>query len=111
MVYAAEAAALSVLEVRVHLDLPPDLIPDDYVLIGIETGRGPIETLETAPDDTRAFSDDWLRAARTPLLKVPSFIVQESANLLINPAHPAAAAMSIVHRRPFRFDERLWSAG
>ena len=36
MVYAASDAALAVLEVRVHLDLPPDLIPDDYVLLKLD---------------------------------------------------------------------------
>jgi RES domain-containing protein len=40
IVYCATSAALAVLEVRVHLDLPLDLLPDDYVLMQI-----------AAPDD------------------------------------------------------------
>jgi RES domain-containing protein len=35
-VYAASSAALAVLEVHVHLDLPLDLLPDDYLLLTIE---------------------------------------------------------------------------
>ncbi len=74
------------------------------------TSDGAIETLDAATGDARGFGDAWLRAARTPLLRVPSFIVPESTNLLINPAHPAVAAMTVAHRRPFQFGERLWSA-
>lgn len=42
------------------------------------------------------------------LLKVPSFIIAENSNPLINPLHPEAAQISIVQKRPFTFDERLW---
>jgi RES domain-containing protein len=108
LVYAAETAALAVLEVRVHLDLPPDLIPDDYQLIGIEIGDAMVETVDTLPDDPQAFGDQWLREARTPILRAPSFIVPESHNLLLNPAHPDSTGFSIASSRPFRFDERLW---
>ena len=33
MVYLAEHPALAALEVRVHLDLPFELLPDDFVLM------------------------------------------------------------------------------
>lgn len=108
MIYTAEAAALAVLEVRVHLDLTPDLLPDDYLLIGIETGDTPPEMVPTIPDDPASFGDDWLATRRSALLRVPSVIVPESANLLINPRHPGAETLRIVGRRPFRFDDRLW---
>jgi len=108
MIYAAEAAALAVLEVRVHLDLTPDLLPDDYVLTGIALDGLAVETLDTLPEAPQALGDAWLAEARTPVLRVPSFIVPESFNLLVNPAHSAAAALSIANQRPFRFDERLW---
>jgi hypothetical protein len=34
--YCAGTAALAVLEARVHLDLPLDLLPDDYVMMKVE---------------------------------------------------------------------------
>jgi RES domain-containing protein len=108
MVYAAETAALAVLEVRVHLDLTPDLLPDDYVLTAIECGDPAVETLDALPDDPQKFGDAWLTQARTPILKVPSLIVPESSNLLLNPAHPDAGLLAIASTRPFRFDARLW---
>ena len=108
MVYLASEAALALLEVRVHLDLPPELLPDDYVLVQVALDGLAIETVKAVPADAAGFGDSWLRACRTPVLRVPSLIVPESANLLLNPAHPAAAEARILNVRPFRFDARLW---
>ncbi|SFB95068.1 RES domain-containing protein [Bosea sp. CRIB-10] len=108
MLYTAENPALAILEVRVHLDLEPDLLPHDYVLIEMELGDVSAAALELAPDDPTAFGDIWLVRAGEPVLKVPSFIAPQSFNYLVNPAHPAAAAIRIVSTQPFAFDRRLW---
>ena len=63
VVYAAEAAALAVLEVRVHLDLDWSLLPADYVLMAIDLSSLAIESLEEAPDDPVAYGDAWLAVA------------------------------------------------
>lgn len=110
VVYAAAEAALTVLEVRVHLDLPLELLPDDYLMLGIDTGdlqpeSGPVLS---DPDDCRDFGDRWLSEARSALLAVPSVIVPESRNVLINPRHPDSAAVGIARRRAWRFDPRLF---
>lgn len=110
VVYAASSAALAVLEVRVHLDLPPELLPDDYVLLSIELGELDIEVVETTPPAPAAFGDTWLREQRTPILRVPSAIVPESSNLLLNPVHPSAARARVAVIRAFTFDPRLWLA-
>lgn len=108
MVYAALTAALAVLEVRVHLDLPPDLLPDDYALVTIDLGDMPVELVDTMPAVPATFGDRWLQEQRTPVLQVPSAIVPESPNLLLNPLHPLAARARIVGQRRFEFDHRLW---
>ena len=108
MVYAAETAALAVLEVRVHLDLDWRVLPDDYVLTAIETGDLVAEALAEAPADPRAFGDAWLASGRSALLRVPSFVVPESANILVNPLHRDATKLAVASIRPFAFDARLW---
>ncbi len=108
MVYAADTATLAVLEVRVHLDLPPELVPNDYVLATIDLADMPVERLTAFPDDPQAFGDEWLRQQRSPLLQVPSFIVREDTNLLLNPAHPLASGARMVSTRTFAVDRRLW---
>lgn len=68
LVYAASTAALAVLEIRVHLDLPPELLPDDYVLITIDLGVLAVEDGSGIPVDQRGFGDTWLRERRTTSL-------------------------------------------
>ncbi|WP_029014204.1 RES family NAD+ phosphorylase [Niveispirillum irakense] len=108
MVYMAETAALAVLEVRVHLDLPPELMPDDYVLMQIDLNGLPMEECGSFPKDCQDIGDAWLRAQHTPILKVPSVIVPENANLLLNPRHPDATKARILSTRAFSLDRRLW---
>ncbi|MBL1258868.1 RES family NAD+ phosphorylase [Methylocystis sp. Sn-Cys] len=109
VVYTAETAALAVLEVRVHLDLDWTVLPDDYVLMEIDLpddlSRQEIGDIPTNPI---AVGDSWLASGASALLKVPSFIIPESANILINVAHPNAARAATAAIRPFSFDERLW---
>jgi RES domain-containing protein len=109
LIYTAETAALAVLEVRVHLDLDWDLLPDDYVLVAIDTAAIVTETIHEFPDDPRAFGDACIESRRSALLRVPSWIVPESHNVLINPAHPDAPSIHLGPVRPFRFDRRLWT--
>jgi RES domain-containing protein len=108
MVYLAEHPALAVLEVRVHLDLPPDLLPDDYVLMRANLPDEPPEEVATMPPDPRAVGDDWLRSGRSAVLRVPSAMVPTATNLLLNPRHPRAAEAQVLETRPFQFDARLW---
>ena len=110
MVYLAAEAALTVLEVRVHLDLPLELLPDDYVLLTIEVDELPAEQgpALTAYREYRTFGDRWLAEQRTALLTAPSVIVPESHNVLLNPSHPDAVAVRMVNTRPWRFDPRLF---
>jgi RES domain-containing protein len=119
-VYLSEDAALPVLEVLVHLDLPPELIPDDYVLMRVDltplaedggqwVEDGPADRLDTT--HSRATGDAWLDSGRTPVLRVPSVIVPESRNLLLNPEHPLAARIIPPVVRPFAFDPRLLGHG
>jgi RES domain-containing protein len=109
LIYAAETAALAVLEVRVHLDLDWDMLPDDYVLVAIDTAAIVAETINEPPDDPRAIGDAWMESRRSGVLRVPSWIVPESYNVLINPAHPDAPSIQLGSVRPFQFDQRLWT--
>jgi hypothetical protein len=92
----------------VHLDLPPELLPDGHVLATVDLGDLSVEDLSQMPAAPRTLSDTWLQEQRTPVLRVPSAIVPESPNLLLNPAHPEASTGRILDARRFTFDPRLW---
>jgi len=55
----------------------------------------------------RELGDAWLATGRLLALAVPSVIVPQEQNLLINPAHAQIDQVRIVTMEAFRFDDRL----
>lgn len=119
VVYCATTAALAVLEVRVHLDLELDQLPDDYVLMKI-MAPDELETQAIAAEDLskgwqrdeelcRPLGDRWLAACSTGLLDVPSAVVQVERNVLLNPKHSDAKEVSVATTIPFGWDARLFT--
>lgn len=51
--------------------------------------------------------NNWIESRNSPVLRVPSSIIPEEFNYLINPRHPDAPGISIKTISPYRFDERL----
>ncbi len=107
VVYLAEHPALAALEVRVHLDLPFELLPDDYVLLSVSVRDGSIRETQTS-ENTVAAGNAWLEAGQTAALRVPSVLVPHAFNILLNPRHAVAANAGVASVEPFRFDPRLW---
>lgn len=118
IVYASASPSLAVLEVLVHLDLPIDFLPDDYVLIGIDIPDDvAIKRIESSglPSDwgasdgsvSRAVGKSWLDKVESAALLVPSVIVPEENNVLINPGHGDATRIVEKSNRLFSFDPRL----
>jgi RES domain-containing protein len=118
LVYTSETRALAMLEVSVHLDISEDF-PTDRYFVEIEI---PDETsaLEVSVDDlpdqwdtkppllvTQIIGDDFVLNGQAAILKVPSCIVPEEYNYLINPLHPDSKKIKITHSSPLKFDERL----
>jgi RES domain-containing protein len=99
-----------VLEKLVHLD--PDFLEDHLVgsfELSDEFVR--VEDLLTFPSDwienatgTAECGTEWLAENAGALLSVPSIIVPEQRNFLLNPAHPGARGLRQVGERQFVFD-------
>jgi RES domain-containing protein len=60
-----------------------------------------------APAGLRKFGDDWVAAADSVVLAVPSAVVPGEWNYLINPTHPDFAGLTKTPPGPFLFDHRL----
>lgn len=117
VVYTSSTLSLAVLELLVHTD--PDLIPRDLRAFEIdvpEVLKANLLDVGTLPSNwrnipnhpgCRALGDDWVARQSHLLLGVPSALVPEELNYLINPAHPDAGRVRVVGARPFSFDERL----
>jgi RES domain-containing protein len=120
LVYSAESRALAILEVSVHLDLGEDL-PSDRFLVEIDIPDD-IEILELELDDlpdnwdskppileTQFIGDDFVKDD-SAILKVPSCIVPQEFNYLINPNHPDSSRINVISKTPIKFDSRFKQA-
>jgi RES domain-containing protein len=117
MVYASESRSLATLEYLVHL--PPAFVPTDLAIATLEIPDDiPAEdlTIDGMPEDWRRFpaplrcadlGASWIRSRQTLLLRVPSAIVEEEFNVLINPEHPHMSSVTIRNVEPYAFDDRL----
>jgi|HubBroStandDraft_6_1064221.scaffolds.fasta_scaffold472013_2 RES domain-containing protein len=120
-VYLAEHAALALLETLVHLEIDPEDLPSHYQLLTVDVPDDvAVEDLAEAelaarivdwrgaPQETRKLTRAWFRERRTALLRVPSVIVPDAYNYLLNPLHPEAARSAVVARQAVQFDARLF---
>lgn len=116
--YAAETIELAALEKFVHTAgiTPADLVlaavdvPDDESLIrwvGIGDLPAGWDGLP-ASDAAQEFGSEWLKSAVELVLLVPSVIVPESMNAVINPLHRRYAEVLLTIIRDFQFDPRMF---
>jgi RES domain-containing protein len=115
MIYSAGSPSLAVLEVLVHLDLPAELMPDDYLLLAIEIpDDAAIEHLNETPASAEACvsaGDGFLRRGGGLAMLVPSVVVPQERNALINVRHSDMARVRLIGEEDFRFDPRLLDVG
>lgn len=57
---------------------------------------------------SQEFGKAWLTSLNQLLMLVPSAIVPEATNCVINPAHPEFAGIRLSIVRPFTFDARMF---
>ena len=114
--YASESSALAVLEVLVHLQ--NSTVLQSYSLASADVPDELVEVLapkwvpadwrrSPPPGEVQEVGDAWAREGRSAVLRVPSVILGDSYNYLLNPAHPSFARIRIRDPRPFDFDSRL----
>lgn len=117
IVYCSQSPAAALLETLVHFeitvrDLPGRYrllkleAPDDLVVDRVPPGDLPEDWVERA-DVTRKIGDAWLATGRSALLTVPSALVPETSNVLLNPGHLDAARVVIVQEGEYAIDPRL----
>ena len=118
VVHASSSIALAVLETLVHVD--PSVMPAHRVIaVDIPEAMPVTATLvPDLPDDwrrtpppsrLREFGKAWLEAGETALMRVPSVIVPEESNYLINPRHADFSRLAIHPSAQFEIDRRLFA--
>lgn len=116
VIYTAESRALAVTEILVHLDSSAPLAR--YVVIEVQIDEALIQDIdlavlptnwraEPAPKRLQAIGNEWIDAGTSPVLRVPSAVIQGEFNYLLNPAHPDFGKLKFSSPVSFRIDKRL----
>lgn len=118
VVYTSGSLSLAALELFVHVDI--DIVSADLVAIQadlpdslvIENVR--IESLPRdwrrypAPEALKDVGTAWTAEGATAVLAVPSAVIPEERNYLLNPARRDFKRIRIHKPMPFHFDPRMW---
>ena len=116
VIYTAGSLALASIELVVNLPSPKLL--QTFIRIPARFDPSLVEELVPAklPKDwqsrpispkTKAIGDTWAKQQRSAVLKVPSIVVPEEHNYLMNPAHPDFAQIEVGRPVIYHFDPRL----
>lgn len=120
VIYTSEHASLAAWEKIVHVarvdNLPEGLLlmkielPDNIIIQNI-----PQEVLVKGWDsfpfanETIDFGTSFLKAKEHLALKVPSVIIPDEYNIILNPLHPDIHSCHIISMKPFTFDKRAFN--
>jgi RES domain-containing protein len=116
MVYASSSQALAALELLAHVEDRSYLRRARFSMIGVEIPEELVLTPKRFPagwqrippgDSSRSFGDRFLRLQTFAVMRVPSAVVPEEYNFLINPLHKDFRLLRIGRPERFQFDARL----
>jgi RES domain-containing protein len=119
VVYAAATRSLAMLEILVHVrNAQQTAVHTPYLLFPASFDERLVEELpssglragwdrEPPTDSSKAIGDAWVTAASSPVLSVPSVIVPEERNYLLNPNHALYSQIQFGSPVPCKFDPRL----
>jgi RES domain-containing protein len=115
VVYTSGTLSLALVEVLVHL--PSGILPaysavrvdfDESMVTAVDPVELPANWRDhPPPPETKAIGDRWVAGGGRLVLRVPSVVVPNEFNYVLNPSHPAFADISIGEPMPFPFDPRL----
>jgi RES domain-containing protein len=118
VVYCTLNPSTALLEILVHMEIDVEDRPERFQVLKIEgldtLSRERIEAhalpAEWARDvlETQRIGDRWLIEKRSLLLEVPSVLVPETWNVLVNPLHPEAQLLRITAQYDHAFDDRFF---
>ena len=117
VIYSSTHESLAALEVLVHS--PISKLPDDLHLAVLNfPDKGSVRSINRellperwwdypAPSSLKAIGAEWSNAKKHIALRVPSAVISNEFNMLLNPLHKDSNSISIDEIRPFSFDPRL----
>lgn len=121
VIYTAASRALACLENVVHrsgegLNQPFRVlsidVPDEVAVERLDLMSLPSDwTSFLRYPDCQALGDRWLDVKNTAILRVPSALIPNEFNYLLNPTHPHFTRIQLLGTEEFIFDPRLKRSG
>lgn len=118
IIYAAESRALCIAELAMHLPLglvPQNYsfisfkIPDNIPLLELHPKKLPVNwNAFPHPNETQEIGDNLVKENKYLVMKVPSVVVNDEYNYLLNPGHPLMKKIVVSDLVEFEFNERLF---
>ena len=112
LLYTAENNILAALEIAIRI--PLEQIGKDYVMIPIEVPDGLEAYTPKLPknwysdaETTQRLGDDFVRQNTHLLMKVPSALISDAYNFLINPQHELIKKVKTLEPKSILLDKRL----
>jgi RES domain-containing protein len=117
MLYTSETRSLAMVEFLVHVSWMQ--APSDLGIATLEIANEiEPESLSPAdrPEDWRDFpaprkladlGTGWANSKRSLLLRVPSAVIEQEHNILINPGHSDIVRVNVLEVKDLEFDRRL----
>jgi RES domain-containing protein len=118
VVYCTLNPATALLETLVHIEIDSEDRPERFQVLRIE-GPESLSIEKVQADSlspnwaedmnaTQVIGDRWLSEKRSLLLQVPSVLVPETWNVLVNPLHAEVSLLKIIAMYEHPFDSRLF---
>lgn len=114
-VYTSQSRSLAVLELSVNISVTTVLrylsmveieIPDD--MLALDVSSLPANWREApAPASTKDYGTDLFKKNTGGIIKIPSAVIPEEYNYLINPHQVRAGYCTIMHLKDFVYDMRI----
>ncbi len=83
-------------------------VPDSLSILTIkDSDLPPGWDVAMAPNSTKEFGTNWARSGVSAVLSVPSAVVHQERNFILNPEHPDFEKITFGAPKPFVFDPRL----
>ncbi len=119
VVHCSESRALAAIEFFVNLD--PSLAPLELVCLAVNVPDDEVSVLDLAalpsnwrdypaPEAVTEVGSQWIEKKVSAALVVPSAVLPDERNVLLNPTHTAFGRVKVDEATRFTFDDRMWKA-
>lgn len=120
VVYVSETLSLAALELFIHftrkdiklskslVSIPVD-IPKSLKITGVSVkDLNPDWRMSPPSNSTKDIGTEWAQKGVSSILRVPSAVIPDENNLVLNPKHADFKKIKIGKPQPFTLDERMW---